>query len=227
MIVDLKIIVIKIIVLFSYFFCTNLFSELLIKIDDKEEKINLTLYGFNNNNSKIADVSTKILQIIKKNLEIIDRFSLNEGRGVFKNISNNNSSLLSDKIPDFSYYNRNETDIILVADFAMKSQDSDSFELRIRLWDILDNKQLFGKYYFSKNSNYRYLANEISDNIFIKMMNEKIGHFNNKILYISESGSVKQRIKKLAIMDFNSDNHKFITNGRDLVLTPIFFQITI
>ena len=46
--------------------------------------------------------------------------------------------------------------------------------------------------------------------------------FDTRILYVSESGSQKNKIKRLAIMDQDGGNHKYLTDGKSLVLTPRF-----
>ena len=49
-----------------------------------------------------------------------------------------------------------------------------------------------------------------------------MGHFDSKITYVAESGGVLKRVKRIVIMDFDGENRRYLTNGRDLVLTPIF-----
>ena len=41
-------------------------------------------------------------------------------------------------------------------------------------------------------------------------------------MYVSESGPAARRLKRLAIMDQDGHNHRFLTSGLDLVLTPRF-----
>jgi TolB protein len=66
------------------------------------------------------------------------------------------------------------------------------------------------------------MANMISNEIFRAISGEASGHFTSRILYVSESGSPKKRIKKINMIDFDGENHLVLTDGRDLVLTPIF-----
>ena len=61
----------------------------------------------------------------------------------------------------------------------------------------------------------------ISDKVYERLTGEK-GYFDTGILYVSESGPKNQRIKKLAIMDQDGFNNKFLTLGNELVLTPRF-----
>ena len=48
------------------------------------------------------------------------------------------------------------------------------------------------------------------------------GYFDTRIIYVAESGPKDRRIKKLAIMDQDGANNKFLTLGNELVLTPRF-----
>src|SRR6266567_2594626 len=48
------------------------------------------------------------------------------------------------------------------------------------------------------------------------------GYFDTRVVYISESGPTTKRIKRLAIMDQDGANHRYLTDGRALVLTPRF-----
>ncbi len=53
------------------------------------------------------------------------------------------------------------------------------------------------------------------------MTGEK-GYFDTRIIYVAESGPKTQRYKKLAIMDQDGANVKYLTLGNELVLTPRF-----
>ena len=48
------------------------------------------------------------------------------------------------------------------------------------------------------------------------------GYFDTRIIYVSETGPKDQRVKKLAIMDQDGANTKYLTLGNELVLTPRF-----
>ena len=52
------------------------------------------------------------------------------------------------------------------------------------------------------------------------------GYFDSRIVYIAESGPPDRRLKRLAIMDQDGANHRFLTDGRVLVLTPRFSPTT-
>ena len=68
-------------------------------------------------------------------------------------------------------------------------------------------------------SNWRRIAHVISDIIYKRITGES-GYFDSRIVYISESGPKSNRKKRLAIVDQDGENHKFLTDGSFLALTP-------
>ncbi len=69
--------------------------------------------------------------------------------------------------------------------------------------------------------NWRRIAHLISDEIYSRLTGES-GYFDTRVVYVAESGPPKARVKRLAIMDQDGENHKFLTDGSKLVLTPRF-----
>lgn len=93
--------------------------------------------------------------------------------------------------------------------------------IQFRLWDTFAEQQMVGNSYFTTPKNWRRVAHIISDLIYKRITGED-GYFDTRIVYISESGSKDRRRKRLAIMDQDGANHRFLTDGSDLVLTPRF-----
>ncbi len=93
--------------------------------------------------------------------------------------------------------------------------------VEFRLWDVLSEKQLIGMAYTTTPENWRRIAHIMSDEIYKRLTGEN-GYFDTRIVYISETGAANKRIKRLAIMDQDGANHKYLTDGSYLVLTPRF-----
>ncbi|MEE9318061.1 MAG: Tol-Pal system beta propeller repeat protein TolB [Rhodospirillales bacterium] len=104
-----------------------------------------------------------------------------------------------------------------------RSQMVQGGQLRVefRLWDVFAEKQMVGLAFVTVSNNWRQVGHIISDAIYKRITGED-GYFNTRIVYISESGPANRRIKRLAIMDQDGENHKFLTEGEALVLTPRF-----
>ena len=94
-----------------------------------------------------------------------------------------------------------------------------------RLWDVFAGQQLTGQQYFTTPDNARRIAHIISDAIYERLTGEK-GYFDTRIVFVDESGPKDRRVKRLAIMDQDGANVRYLTRGEDLVLTPRFSPST-
>ena len=65
--------------------------------------------------------------------------------------------------------------------------------------------KLKGLRYFTAPNNWRRIAHLISDAIYKRLTGED-GYFDTRIVYIAESGSATNRVKRLAIMDQDGQN---------------------
>lgn len=97
--------------------------------------------------------------------------------------------------------------------------------VEFRLWDVFAEQQMVGFAFFTVPDNWRRLAHKISDGIYKRITGED-GYFDTRIVYIAESGPHKKRVKRLSIMDQDGAEHTFLTDGRELVLTPRFSPTT-
>jgi TolB protein len=103
----------------------------------------------------------------------------------------------------------------------VEHQADGRISVEFRLWDVFAEQQMTGFVYRTTPVNWRRIAHIISDAIYKRLTGES-GYFDTRIVYISESGPANRRIKRLAIMDQDGANHRFLTQGRELVLTPRF-----
>ena len=98
-------------------------------------------------------------------------------------------------------------------------------QIEFRLWDVYAEQQLTGLRYTTTPSNWRRIAHIVADEIYKRITGEG-GYFDTRIVYIAESGPQNNRVKRLAIMDQDGANHRYLTDGRALVLTPRFSPST-
>ena len=99
--------------------------------------------------------------------------------------------------------------------------DEKNLRVEFRLWDIFAENQLKGQFFTTTKDNWRRVAHVIADAIYERLTGEK-GYFDTRVVYVSESGPATRRVKRLAIMDQDGENHKFLTSGAAMVLTPRF-----
>ncbi len=99
--------------------------------------------------------------------------------------------------------------------------NNENISVEFRLYDVFAQKQIVGKKYKTTKKNWRRVAHIISDAIFQRITGEG-GFFDTRIVYVAETGPKDNRQKRLAIMDQDQANHRFLTDGSYLVLTPRF-----
>jgi TolB protein len=100
-------------------------------------------------------------------------------------------------------------------------QGDGRFQVAFRLWDVSAGKYLDGQQYLTQPENWRRIAHIISDFIYQRLTGEK-GYFDTRIVYVDETGPKDKRVKRLAIMDQDGANVRYLTRGDELVLTPRF-----
>lgn len=94
-----------------------------------------------------------------------------------------------------------------------------------RLWDVAAGQYMQGLSYTATADSWRRIAHIVADAIYKRLTGEE-GYFDTRIVYVAESGPANARKKQLAIMDQDGENHQFLTDGKNLVLTPRFSPAT-
>lgn len=104
---------------------------------------------------------------------------------------------------------------------AISEVDANHLKVEFRLWDVFAESQLKGQSFTTTKANWRRIAHIIADAIYERLTGEK-GYFDTRVVYVSETGPVTNRVKRLAIMDQDGENHKFLTSASSMALTPRF-----
>ena len=71
----------------------------------------------------------------------------------------------------------------------------------------------------SPPADWRRAAHKCADLVYSRLSGES-PFFDSRIAYIAETGPKDSRVKRLAIMDSDGANHRFLTNGQSTALTP-------
>ena len=99
--------------------------------------------------------------------------------------------------------------------------ENKKLRVEFRLWDVLAGKEMMALAFTTVPDNWRRVGHIITDKVYQRLTGEK-GYFDTRIIFVSEKGPKTNRIKKLAIMDQDGSNTKYLTLGNELVLTPRF-----
>ena len=99
--------------------------------------------------------------------------------------------------------------------------ENEKLRVEFRLWDVLAGKEMMALAFTTVPKNWRRVGHIITDKVYERLTGEK-GYFDTRLIYVAEEGPKTKRIKKLAIMDQDGFNTKYLTLGNELVLTPRF-----
>ncbi|PLX29764.1 MAG: Tol-Pal system beta propeller repeat protein TolB [Alphaproteobacteria bacterium] len=90
-----------------------------------------------------------------------------------------------------------------------------------RVWDALTEQLLISATLETEARYQRRLAHLVADAIYSRLTGEA-GYFDTRIVYVTEEAKGLAQKKRLAIMDQDGGNHKYLTSGKHIVLTPRF-----
>jgi TolB protein len=107
----------------------------------------------------------------------------------------------------------------------VETQSDGRLRVEFRLWDVYAEQQMVGEAVTSAPENWRAISHKVADEIYKRLTGEE-GYFETRIVYVAESGPGTNRIKRLAIMDQDGANDRYLTDGANLVLTPRFSPST-
>ena len=94
-----------------------------------------------------------------------------------------------------------------------------------RLWDVTTGQQITGQQYFTDPNNWRRVGHIISDAVYTKITGVG-GFFDTRVVFVDESGPKENRRKRLAIMDQDGANVRYLTQGDNMVVTPRYSPAT-
>ncbi|MEA2144250.1 MAG: TolB protein, partial [Solirubrobacteraceae bacterium] len=92
---------------------------------------------------------------------------------------------------------------------------------QFRLWDVASGRQLAGQRFATSAQNWRRVGHIIADQVYKQLTGES-GYFDTRVVFIDETGPKERRRKRLAIMDQDGQNVRYLTRGDELVVTPRF-----
>ena len=101
------------------------------------------------------------------------------------------------------------------------SVEGGTLKVEFRLWDVFSSKQIAGFRYEAQTKDWRSVGHMIADVVYHRLTGAE-GYFHTRIVYVSESGLQHRSTKRLAMMDQDGANHRFLTSSESIVFTPRF-----
>jgi TolB protein len=164
-------------------------------------------------NTSSAQLGHDISGVVAADLERSGLFRPIDSSAFIEHITSGNA------IPRFADWRQINAQALVTG--TISQGDDGKVRVDFRLWDPLGEAQMTGKEFNSLESNWRRIGHLMADEIYKRITGEQ-GYFDTRIVYVAESGPALHRVKRLAIMDQDGENHKFLTDGSTLVLTPRF-----
>ncbi|MRX49157.1 Tol-Pal system protein TolB [Paracoccus sp. S-4012] len=100
--------------------------------------------------------------------------------------------------------------------------DAGKLHVSFRLYDIFAARPLGdGLSFDGPPEGWRRLGHKLADRVYSRLTGED-PYFDSRIAFVAESGPRTARIKRLAVMDQDGENVRYLTDGAELVLSPRF-----
>jgi TolB protein len=164
-----------------------------------------------------VEFARNVTQVITANLKRSGLFAPIEPAAFLERITD------IDTVPRFNDWRTINAQALVTG--RMTRQSDGRLKTEFRLWDVFAGQQLTGQQYFTAPDNWRRIAHIISDAIYQRLTGET-GYFDSRVVFVDESGPKDRRVKRLAIMDQDGANVRYLTRGDDLVITPRFSPST-
>ena len=178
------------------------------------EALPIAISDFYAERPELSQLAKDVPQIITNNLKSSGLFN-----PINKNAFIQNPQSLHNEGPRFGEWRALNAQA-LVTGSVTKAPDGRT-RVEFRLFDVFSQEQLSGMAYMTTQQNWRRIAHIISDDVYKRITGED-GYFDTRIVYIAERGPGTSREKRLAIMDQDGANHRYLTDPGTLVLTPRF-----
>lgn len=177
------------------------------------EPINIAIVDMAKQPSSVYGTALNISQIIKDNLK---------NTGLFNPLDKNTflkSYVEIDKKPEFNDWSVIGAKLLVYGDIS--ETEDDKIKIKFFLWDIDAKELLTTQSITASKSDYRRTAHIISDVIYSKITGDS-GYFDTRIVFVDETGLSTNRKRRLAIMDQDGHNLRYLSSGATSITTPAF-----
>jgi TolB protein len=94
--------------------------------------------------------------------------------------------------------------------------------VKFRIFDVFSDAPLgSGLQLGGPPGSWRRMAHKVADTVYSRITGEG-GYFDSRVVFVSETGPKNQRLKRLAIMDYDGANLQYLTDNSAIVLAPRF-----
>lgn len=122
-------------------------------------------------------------------------------------------------MPNFKSWMAIKTQALVQA--SIQPDGKNNYKLDFYLWDVNGAEQIEAQSLIASKKSMRRLAHIMADAIYERLTGE-IGYFDTQIIFISETGPVDNRTKRMAIMDQDGYGMRYLSDKKTFVMSPHF-----
>ena len=119
--------------------------------------------------------------------------------------------------PDYGGWRGRGTDMLVQG--YVRAEASGNITVGCYLYDVGLGEQVAKAGWTVPPGEWRRAAHKCADMVYARLSGEN-PFFDSRIAYIAETGPKNRRMKRLAIMDSDGANHRYLTTGQSTALTP-------
>ncbi len=123
------------------------------------------------------------------------------------------------EMPKFKNWAAIKTKALVQA--KISTEGKDNYKLEFYLWDVNGHEQIEAQSLVASKKSIRRLAHIMADAIYERLTGE-IGYFDTQIVFIAETGSVTERVKRMAIVDQDGYGMRYLSDKNTFVMSPHF-----
>lgn len=123
------------------------------------------------------------------------------------------------QMPNFKSWAAIRTQVLVQA--RLMAEPDDMYRLEFYVWDVNGREQIEAQSLVASRKNVRRMAHIMADAIYERLTGE-IGYFDTQIVFVTETGPVDNRTKRLAIMDYDGAGFRYLSDAKTFVMSPHF-----
>jgi TolB protein len=194
------------------------FGQASPRVTGEAAPLPIAIPNFVAGTSAEAELGVGVAQVITNNLKRSGLFAPIDPAAFIERTTD------IDKLPQFQNWKAINAQALVIGRVTRESDGR--LKAAFRLWDVATGQPLGnGGQYNTSPEYWRRIAHIISDQVYERLTGEK-GYFDSRVVFVDESGAAERRVKRLALMDQDGANVRYLTRGADLVLTPRFSPST-
>ena len=202
-----------VIAIFSFVFISNANAELHVDVvAGGVDPISIAVQKFETNGNVSKSDAKMLREVVENDLK---------RTGLFRIINHDAfpEYVKMNEMPNFKTWTAIKAQTLVQA--SLQPEGKDKYKLEFYLWDVAGEEQIEAQSLIASKKSVRRLAHIMADAIYERLTGET-GYFDTQIVFIAETGSVTNRVKRMAIMDQDGYGMRYLSDKNTFVMSPHF-----